>query len=77
MLVTTAKPLTMIEMINITGKDALMNLNGFKCRYMMFSEGQELEVPYTYYDPETKLAFGLRPVNKPNGKYDYLAFRIY
>lgn len=77
MKVITAKPLTMDEMIDITGKDALMNLNGFKCRYMMISEGQEIDVNLTYYDPDTRLAFGLREAKQPNKKYDYLAFRIY
>jgi len=78
MLVTTAEPLTMSQMIELSKtNDALIRLGDFKCRYMMASKGQEIEVPLTYYDPNTKLAFGLRPVSKPNGKYDYLAFRIY
>ena len=77
MLVKTAKPLSPIEMINMSKtKDALININGWKCRYMMAKEGQEIEVNLTYYDSEIG-AFGLRESSNPNGKYDYLAFRIY
>ena len=74
MLVTTAKPLTMAEVIEMseTG-DALITLGGWKCRYVTFSPGQTLEVPYTYY--EDGIAFGLKPVSKGKA-YDYLAFRI-
>ena len=77
MLVTTAEPLTMDQMIEFskTG-DALINLDEYKCRYMAASEGQEIEVPIIYYDSKTDIVFGLRPVSKPNGKYDYLAFKI-
>lgn len=77
MLVTTAKPLTMMEMLDLskTG-DALIEINGWKCRYMRAAEGQEIEVNMTYYDNKIG-AFGLNEVSKPNGKYDYLAYRIY
>ena len=78
MLVTTAEPLTMLQMISMSKThDALIELGGWKCRYLRATEGQEMEVPYVYYDKETKFTFGLKPVSKPNGKYDYLAFRIY
>lgn len=77
MLVTTAKPLSPMQMIEMSKtKDALIDINGWKCRYMMANEGQEIEVNMTYYDSEIG-AFGLREVSKSNGKYDYLAFRIY
>ena len=75
MKVTTAKPLTMDEMMELSeAGDAIITLGGWKCRYMRATEGQEMEVPYTYY--ENGLAFGLRPVGKKKG-YEYLAFRIY
>lgn len=77
MRVTTAKPLTMKEMMKLskTG-DALIEINGWKCRYMRATEGQEIEVQYTYYDYDNG-AFGLREVSKPNGKYNYLAYKIH
>ena len=77
MKVVTAKPLTMGEMISMskTG-DALIEINGWKCRYMRATEGQEIEVECTYYDNNIG-AFGLREVSKPNGKYNYLAYRIH
>lgn len=78
MLVTTAKPLTIAEMMSLSEtKDALIDLNGWKCRYLALSPGQTIEVPYTYYDNDTKLAFGLRHVSKPNSRYEFIAFRIY
>lgn len=75
MKVRTNKPLTMEEMMELSPtNDALIVLGDARCRYMAASPGQEIEVDYTYYDPETGLAFGLRKVNKPG--YQYLAFRI-
>ena len=76
MRVVTAKPLTIEEMIDMSEtNDAIINLGSWKCRYMRASEGQEIEVTLTYYDEETG-AWGLREVSKPNGKYEYLAFKI-
>jgi len=75
MKVTTTAPITITQMIELSPtKDALIVLGDYRCRYMAASPGQEIEVDYTYYDPETRLAFGLRKVNKPG--YQYLAFRI-
>ena len=71
----TTTPLTMEEMINLSPtNDALIMIGNFRCRYMRATPRQEIEVEYTYYDPETRLAFGLRKANKPG--YQYLAFRI-
>jgi len=75
MKVTTTAPITITQMIELSPtNDALIVLGDYRCRYMAASPGQEIEVDYTYYDPETKLVFGLRKVNKPG--YQYLAFRI-
>lgn len=75
MKVYTNTPLTMEEMMELSPtNDALIVLGDYRCRYMAASPGQEIEVDYTYYDPETRLAFGLRKVNKP--EYQHLAFRI-
>lgn len=75
MKVITAEPLDMMQMIEMSPThDAFLQLGEFKCRYLRVSAGQETEAPYTYYDSDTGLAFGLRPVN---GKgYDYIALRI-
>ena len=72
----TAKPLDWIELLNITHKDANMDLDGYKCRYLMASEGQEIEVDTIYYDSVTNMKFGLREAKKPQAGYEYLAFRI-
>ena len=78
MLVKTAKPLTVDQMFELSEtKDALIRLGDFKCRYMRTTENQEIEVDCVYHKTEENLIFGLRHVSKPNGKYDYLAFRIY
>lgn len=75
MKVITAEPLDTMQMIMMSPThDALLQLGEFKCRYIRASVGQETEVPYTYYDSDTGLAFGLRPV-KGKG-YDYMAIRI-
>lgn len=77
MRVTTGTPLSMEQMIELSPRgDALINVGDARCRYMAASPGQEIEVDYTYYDPETGLAFGLRKVNNPK-TYEYLAYRIY
>jgi len=77
MKVTTTAPITITQMIELSPtKDALIVLGDARCRYMAAAPGQNIEVDYTYYDPETGLAFGLRKVN--NAKtYEYLAYRIY
>ena len=75
MKVVTATPLTLDELVFITGKDALMKLGNFSCRYMSYSRGQEIEADYTYYDPRNKIAYGLKKVEGKKG-YDYFAFRI-
>lgn len=77
MLVTTAKPLDDFELMNYGRGDALINLNGWRCRYMRYSEGQTIDAIYTYYEPETKITFGLKELKKPNKQYDYIAFTIY
>lgn len=78
MLVTTAEPLTFDQMIGFSKtKDALIDLDVYKCRYMRTTEGQEIEVPIIYYDNRTDMTFGLRPVKDNRHGYDYLAFRIY
>lgn len=75
MKVYTNTPLTTEEMIELSPtNDALIVVGNYLCRYMRATPGQEIEVDYTYYDPETRLAFGLRKVNKPG--YQFLAFRI-
>lgn len=76
MKVTTTEPLKMEEMIAMSKThDARIELGDFKCRYLMASPGQEIEVDYTYY--KDGLAFGLRKAKSSNGLYDYLAYRIY
>lgn len=78
MLKITAEPLTISQMVELSEtNDALIILGEFKCKYLMAAEEQKIEVPYAYYDPKTNLTFGLRPVSKPNSRYDYIAFRIY
>lgn len=73
----TNTPLTTEEMMELSPtNDALIVLGDYRCRYMAASSGQEIEVDYTYYDPETGLAFGLRKVNSTK-TYEYLAYRIY
>lgn len=75
MKVITAKPLDVMQMMEMSPThDALLQLGEFKCRYIRASAGQEMEVPYTYYDSDTGLAFGLRPVDGDG--YDYMAIRI-
>ena len=64
----TAEPLTMAEIMTLTGKDALYTIDGYKCRIMNTSAGQEIEVDMVYN------GWGLRRVNKP--KYEYLAMRV-
>ena len=77
MLVTTAKPLSFEQMIDLSEtNDAIINLDSRRCRYLMLSEGQDLEVPIIHYDYNKNLVFGIRPVGKPNNKYEYIAFTI-
>ena len=73
MKVKTVKPLTMSEIILLTGKDAIITLDGYKCRIMNTSPNQIIEVDKVVWNSDTNLQFGLREVKgKP---YKYLAFR--
>lgn len=73
MKVRTVEPLTMCEIILLTGKDAIIILDGYKCRIMNASPGQIIDVNKVVWSSKTDLQFGLRKVNgKP---YDFLAFR--
>lgn len=64
----TAEPLTMAEILALTGRDALHTIEGHKCRIMNTSAGQEIEVDMICN------GWGLRRVDKP--KYEYLAMRV-
>lgn len=78
MIQITAEPLTISQMVELSEtNDAVITLGKFRCKYLMAAEGQIIEVPHVYCDPKTNLLFGLRPVSKPNSRYDYIAFRIY
>ena len=73
MKVKTLEPLTLEEMFELTGKDALITLDGYKCRIMNASPGQIIDVNRVVWSSKTKLQFGLREVKgKP---YKFLAFR--
>ena len=73
MKVRTTEPLTMAEIVALTGKDALITLDGYKCRIMNASPGQVIDVNRIVWSLKTKLQFGLREVKgKP---YKFLAFR--
>ena len=73
MKVKTATPLTMPEIIELTGGDAIITLDGYKCRIMNASAGQIIDVNKVAWNSQTDLQFGLREVKgKP---YKFLAFR--
>ncbi len=73
MRVRTTEPLTMSEIVELTGKDALITLDGYKCRIINTSPGQIIDVNRVVWNSKTKLHFGLREVKgKP---YKFLAFR--
>lgn len=70
MKLQTGKPLDIAEIINLTGRDALADMDGNIARIMNFSEGQTVECEKAI---EWKGYFwGLKRV--PRDRYDYLAF---
>ena len=73
MKVTTANPLTMAEIIQLTGKDALYQIGKSTCRIMNASPGQEIDVSSICYEPSGR-KWGLRKVDSQ--QYKFLAFRI-
>lgn len=73
MKVKTVEPLTLAEIVEITGRDSLIKLDGHKCRIMNATPGQIIDVNRVIWDSSTNLQFGLREVKgKP---YKFLAFR--
>ena len=73
MTVITEKPLTFMQMFNITRRDALYITPYGKARIMNASPDQETEVDQVI--EQDGYRWGLRKV-APNKKYDYLAMRI-
>ena len=75
MKVTTAEPMTMKEIINLTGKDAAYEFDGYKVRIMNFSPNQEVECNLIKKDSKSSLTFGLKKIEGKE-RYQYLAFLI-
>ena len=71
MTVTTKEPLSICELINLTGKDALYAIDGDVVRIMSLSAGQSVEVEKVAHAGGFK--WGLKPVVEGK-KYRYLAF---
>lgn len=71
MKVTSIEPMSICDLITLTGKDALCNIDGDFVRIMNFSAGQTIEVEKVATFKGKK--FGLKPVSD-NKKYKYLAF---
>ena len=73
MKVKTAEPLTMKQIIMLTGRDALIEIDGYKCRIMNASPGQIINVNKVVSNSKTQIKWGLREVKeKP---YKYLAYK--
>lgn len=73
MKVKTTDPLTIAEIVSLTGKDALIILDGYKCRIMNASPGQIIEVNRVVWNSKQNIQWGLREVKcKP---YKFLAYK--
>lgn len=73
MKVRTTEPLTFEEIFSLTGKDALITLDGYKCRIMNASPGQIIDVNRVVWSSKQNIQWGLREVKgKP---YKFLAFK--
>lgn len=73
MKVKTAEPLTMTQIIMLTGRDALIEIDGYKCRIMNASPGQIIEVNRVVWNSKQNIQWGLREVKgKP---YKFLAYK--
>lgn len=73
MKVRTTEPLTFEEIFSLTGKDALITLDGYKCRIMNASPGQIVDVNRVVWSSKQNIQWGLREVKgKP---YRFLAFK--
>ena len=73
MKVRTTEPLTFEEIFSLTGKDALITLDGYKCRIMNASPGQIIDVNRVIWNSKQNIQWGLREVKgKP---YKFLAFK--
>lgn len=73
MEVRTTEPLTFEEIFSLTGKDALITLDGYRCRIMNASPGQIVDVNRVVWSSKQNIQWGLREVKgKP---YKFLAFR--
>lgn len=73
MKVKTSEPLTIAELINFTGRDALMNTTEGKCRIMNASPNQIIEVNKVLWNSKQNISWGLKEVKGKS--YSYLAYK--
>ena len=74
MIVKTAKPMTVWELVSFTKNDALYDFDGYKARIMSVSRDQKVEADFTLY--HRNRWWGLKKIKKGKKKYGYLAFLI-
>lgn len=73
----TDEPLTMEEVLELseTG-DGIIRIFGMRCRYMMASPGQEIEVISVGYDEATDIKWGFKTVTGKRKNYSVIAYRV-
>lgn len=73
MKVKTTEPLTMAEIVALTGKDAIHTIAGYRCRIMNVSSGQIIDVNRVVYVSDENINWGLREIKSKS--YQYLAYK--
>ena len=74
MTVITTDPLSLLEVVELTGRrDALYNIKGDRTRIMSCSPNQKLEVEKVVFDDKSGRWWGLKRLTSKNKSYDYLS----
>ena len=73
MTVITTDPLSLLEVVELTGRDALYNIKGDRTRIMSYSPNQKLEVEKVVFDDKSGRWWGLKRSTSNNKSYDFLS----
>lgn len=74
MIVTSGNALSLDQIIKLTGEDAIIQLDKYKCKIMNYSPDQKIEV-IDIVDYDNK-KWGIRKLQTTRREYKYLAFII-
>ena len=74
MIAISGEPLSVDQVFNLTGYDAICEIHDYNCRIMNFSPNQSIEV-IDIVEWKDRL-WGIKKLENPKDKYQYFAFIV-